>query len=138
MSSNVDGSKAAKTVIRRLRASAIFWFVIAGFQILIGLPLVLVGYGVSMIICGGWNIHASITRLKTAKSMEENPLSIYPYFSSDSFQNYTLIFLLINLFFGGIIGVSASCYDLVLRHYVIKHEDELTIGLYPGEIYGDV
>ena len=66
MSSNVEGNKASRTVIRRMRASAIFWLVIAGFQILIGLPLVLIGYGISMILCGAWNIHASVSRLKTA------------------------------------------------------------------------
>lgn len=138
MSELLDGNHAAKTVIRRLRFSVVVWIIIASFQILIGLPLILVGYGFSMIACGGWNIYASISRIKFINELKENPQMIYPYYSTRACLDHTLIFLGINLLFGGFIGVIASVYDLLIRHYVVTHAEELTIGLGMEDYYGEL
>ena len=138
MSTVLDGNAAAKTVIRRLRFSVVVWIIIASLQILIGLPLILVGYGFSMIACGAWNIYASISRIKLINEFKENPQIIYPYYAAKSCLNNTLIFLGINLLFGGVIGVFASVYDLLLRHYVVTHSEELTLGLGVEDFYGEL
>ncbi|SCW64256.1 hypothetical protein SAMN02910456_02312 [Ruminococcaceae bacterium YRB3002] len=127
---------AAKTVIRRLYFSVVIWIIIASLQILIGLPLLLVGYGVSMILCGGWNIYASVTRMRAIDAYKAHPELIYPTFEAD--LNHMLIFLGINLIFGGVIGVIASVYDLVLRDYVMKHRDELMTVNADGGVYGEL
>ena len=131
----LDGRKAAKSVITRMNISVVFWIIIAACQILGGIPLLIFGYGVSMILCGGWNIYATVSRIKTIKAFKEQPQLIYPYYESS--LNNILIFLIINVIFGGVIGVFASLYDLLLRHYVIKHGEELTIGL-AGDSYGQL
>ncbi|MBP5261061.1 MAG: hypothetical protein J6Z43_02910 [Clostridiales bacterium] len=127
MSQVIDGGAAARTVIRRMYFSVVAWFIIAGFQILFGIPLTLFGYGVSMILCGGWNIYASISRIKTINAFKAQPQLIFPYYENS--LNNMLIFLIINVIFGGVIGVFASLYDLLLRHYVMTHKEELTYGL---------
>ncbi len=132
----LDGNKAVRTVIGRMNLSVVFWFIIAGFQILAGLPLLIFGYGLSMIACGGWNIYATISRMKTINAFKAQPELIYPYFESG--LNHMLIFLIINTLFGGFIGVFASLFDILLRHYVMTHSEDLTIGLYSGSDYGQL
>ena len=132
----LDGKRAVNTVIRRLGISVVFWIIIAILQILGGLFLIIFGYGVSMILCGAWNIYASVSRIKLMDQFKANPELIYPYYERD--LNHILIFLGINLVFGGFIGVFASCYDLLIRDYVMKHREDLSIGLNSGDDYGQL
>ncbi|MBR2524033.1 MAG: hypothetical protein IKE53_06305 [Clostridiales bacterium] len=132
----LDGKRAVNTVIRRLGISVVFWIIIAILQILGGLFLIVFGYGVSMILCGAWNIYASVSRMKLMDQFKANPELIYPYYERD--LNHILIFLGINLIFGGFIGVFASCYDLLIRDYVMKHREDLSIGLNSGDDYGQL
>ena len=130
MSQVLDGGRAVRTVVRRMRVSAVVWIIIACFQILIGLPLILFGIGLSMIACGGWNIYASISRLNAADAFKKSPRLIYPYFERS--LDRIVIVLVINVIFGGVIGVIGSICDLILRSYVMSHKEDLTIGLQSG------
>ena len=126
----IDGGKTVRAVVRRMRASAVVWIIIAGFQILLGIPLLLFGIGLSMIACGGWNIYASVTRLNTADLFKREPQRIYPYYEKS--LDSIVIFLVINVLFGGVIGVIGSICDLLIRSYVVSHKEELTVGLMTG------
>lgn len=126
----LNGVRTARTVVRRMRVSAVVWIIVAVFQILLGILLIIFGIGLSMIACGGWNIYASITRFNTADAFSRDPSRIYPYFSA-SLDNM-VIFLVINVIFGGVIGIIGSICDLLLRSYVMSHKEELTIGLQSG------
>ena len=128
--------KVAKNVITGLYVSVVVWLIIASLQILFGLPLLIIGYGISMIGCGAWNIYASITRIKAIDTYKAHPELIYPYFESD--LDHILIFLGINLLLGGVIGVIASIYDLILRLYVVSHKEELLAIRSSGDIYGQL
>ena len=136
MSQVLDGNRIARKVVFRMRLSVVFWLIIATFQILFGILLILFGYGLSMIACGGWNIYASITRIRTSNLFSRNPSLIYPYWESN--LDRICIWLAINCLFGGIIGVLASVYDLVLRSFVVKHKEDLTLGLRGGGEYGSI
>jgi len=132
----LDGNRIARKVVFRMRLSVAFWLIIATFQILFGILLILFGYGLSMIACGGWNIYASISRIRTSNLFSRDPSLIYPYFESS--LDRICIWLAVNCIFGGIIGVLASVYDLVLRSFVVRHKEDLTLGLKSGGAYGIV
>ena len=136
MSQVLDGNRIARKVVFRMRLSVAFWLIIATFQILVGILLILFGYGLSMIACGGWNIYASVTRIRTSNLFSRNPSLIYPYF--ESCLDRMCIWLVINCIFGGIFGVLASVYDLVLRGFVMRHKEDLTLGLRSGAEYGSI
>lgn len=107
-----------------MRFDAGFWMVIAIFQIILGIPLILAfGYGISMIGCGIWNLYVVSQQFKRAKLFLRCPSMIYPYFRDS--LNAILIMIAVNFFLGGAIGVLGGLYDLSVRSYVMKHENEL-------------
>ncbi|MBO4241955.1 MAG: hypothetical protein J5883_01600 [Clostridiales bacterium] len=119
-----------KRVVSKMRFDAGCWMVIAIFQIVLGIPLILVfGYGISMILCGIWNLYAVSQQYKRAKTFLKYPSMIYPYFRDS--LNAILIMIAVNFFFGGIIGVIGGLYDLSVRDYVLKHEKELKAACAP-------
>jgi len=70
------------------------------------------------IIGGAWNIYAGISRLKMAdrisvrdQTVPESFVSVWPY----------IVFGLINLLFGGVIGVLIVGVDLYVRDRVLKN-----------------
>ena len=100
----------SKTLSDREKISAIIWLVIG------------IGQCLSMVlfISGAWNIYASITRFKQAKAVLNPWKGIVGNY--ESWMTNIIIGLVINLIFGGVIGVAGSLYDMfVVRNYVLEN-----------------
>jgi hypothetical protein len=124
-------NQATAAIARRNRTSASIWTVIGILQILIGLPLLLIGYGVVLIIIGIWNLYVSSTKRKMAQQIEscnhpQTGAAIVNAF--DRSLAMTVIFIFINLIFGGVIGVIGNLYDLGTRSEVMRNK--LMFGVY--------
>lgn len=115
-SSSLTKEDAYKKLAEHEKNSAIIWFVIAAIQILIGCFTYY-----TPVLVGAWNIYAGITRMKYSKSLLEMPSGVYEYFEKQGTSN--IVFLIINLFLGGIIGAIASAYDIYIRKFVMDNKD---------------
>ncbi len=98
------------------KISAIVWFVIAGLQIIIGI----FSYYAPILI-GLWNIYAGLSRLKYSKLLEGTPEGVYEYFKKQGTSN--IVFLVLNIFLGGLIGGIAAGFDIYIRKYVMDNEE---------------
>lgn len=105
-----DLQTVTKTLSDREKISAIIWIIIGALQIICCVTL----------IAGGWNIYAGIMSLKRANNvLQPWPGIVKSY--EDSLTSM-IIGLVINLLFGGVIGVAGSIYDLLaIRDYVLKN-----------------
>lgn len=108
--------EAYKKLAELEKISAVIWFVIAGLQIIIGLFTYF-----TPVLVGAWNIYAGVTRMKYSKSLTEMPRGVYEYFEKQGTSN--IIFLVINLFLGGVIGAAASAYDIYIRKFVMDNKE---------------
>lgn len=92
------------------KMSGIVWLIIGIVQI-----CTLVG-----VICGIWNIIASTSRLKYSKELLTKPNGIVERFENQLTE--IVIIMVLNIFFGAIIGVIGSVIDLFVRNYVIENK----------------
>lgn len=115
-SSSLTKADAYKKLAEYEKNSAIIWFVIAAIQIIVGCFTYF-----TPVLVGAWNIYAGITRMKYSKSLLETPEGVYDYFEKQGTSN--IIFLVINIFLGGVIGAIASAYDIYIRKFVIDNKD---------------
>lgn len=105
-------NEVSKTLSEREKISAIVWLVIGICQCL----------SIVLIFCGVWNIYASIKRFKHAEAVLTPWRGIVN--SYDKWMSNIIIGLVINLIFGGVIGVAGSLYDLfMVRSYVLDNKD---------------
>lgn len=117
-----------KTIANLVLVSAIIWLLIAVYQIVVGLVLLVFGVGIATLGCGGWNIYACIRNFKHAEyvrncnSIPQAQSIVQAY---DNSLGNIIIFLFLNLFLGGGLGVVGAIFDLILRAYVLKHRTEL-------------
>lgn len=115
-------------IANMITADAVIWLLIAIYQILIGLLLLIFGIGFVTLACGGWNIYACISNFKHAKyvrncsTVEQGQAIVASY---DRALTSNIIFLFVNLFLGGGLGVAGAIFDLILRSYVLKHREAL-------------
>ncbi len=107
----------------RLRTCATIWLVIGIIQICVGLPLICVGYGILPVALGIWNIVQSNKKKNLAIYFNQNPVGIVNYFDNEG--TMLIVFLIINLFAGAIIGVVASIYELIVRNDALSYRREL-------------
>ena len=101
----------SQTLSAREKIAAIIWLIIGIFQCL----------SCVFIISGAWNIYASITRFKQAKLV----LTPWPGIVNnyDKWISSIIYGIVINVLFGGLIGVAGSIYDLVaIRGYVLSNK----------------
>lgn len=109
MSENL--SNVTKSLSEKEKVSAIIWLVIGIMQCL----------SFAFIISGAWNIYAAVTRFKQSKLV----LNPWPGIvdSYDKWMTSIIISIVINVIFGGVIGVAGSLYDLfVIRNYVLSNK----------------
>ncbi|MCM1113892.1 MAG: zinc ribbon domain-containing protein [Clostridium sp.] len=92
------------------KTSGIIWLVIGIIQI-----CTLVGA-----ICGIWNIIAACSRLKYGNELLKKPKDVINNFENQLAQ--IIIIMILNIFFGAIIGVVGSIFDLFVRNYVIENK----------------
>ena len=115
--------RTAASVLTGLTAATVIWLIIGIVQIFIGLVTLLFGYGIGVLFCSVWNIVWSIKQFGYIKKMKNREMSIVSY--ADANFTTAVIFIFINLIFGGIIGVVASAADTIALANIRKHRDEL-------------
>ena len=99
-----------KSLSSRERIAAILWLVIG------------IGQVCSVIFCitGFWNIYASITRFKRANQVLTPWRGIVTTYDKE--LTGSIICIVVNLIFGGVIGIAGAIYDIVaVRGYVLKN-----------------
>ena len=105
-----DLQQVTKTLSDREKTSAIIWLIIGILQCL----------SCALIIAGAWNIYAAVTRFKQSEAvLKPWPGIVNAY---DKWQSNIIISLVINLIFGGIIGIAGNLYDMfAVRSYVLDN-----------------
>ncbi len=121
-------NRVTNTISTLVTISAVIWILIAIYQIIVGFVLLIFGVGIVTLGCGGWNIYACIKNFKHA-GFVRNCDSVYRaqriVKSYEDSLGSTIIFLFVNLFLGGGLGVIGAIFDLILRAYVLKHRAEI-------------
>lgn len=116
----------------RVQTNAVVWLLIALYQILAGIPLAVAGYGVLMIACGVWNIVQCAKDFKFSKQIracDNIVLARSIIHVIDRSKGGTIVFLFINLFLGGVLGVIGCILWLALRSKALDRAPEM--GVYP-------
>lgn len=96
------------------KTSGIIWLIIGIVQL-----CTVVG-----VLCGVWNIFAAISRLNMSKAL----LRDQTQFDTDIYTKYErqlpsiIIILVLNIFFGAVIGIVGSIFDLFVRNYVMENK----------------
>lgn len=105
-------ANAAKTLSEREKLAAIIWLVVGICQCL----------SIACIIAGVWNIYVAITRFKQAEAVKNPwPGLVDAY---DKWMTNIIISIVINIVFGGVIGVIGALYDLFgVRSYVLDNKE---------------
>lgn len=115
---------------RRVQANGFLWLLIALYQIIAGIFLIAVGYGIPMLACGLWNIVQSIKDFRFAKQIrtcDNHNLAQSIVQVIDRSKSNTILFLFINLFLGGVLGVIGCIFWLALRSRVLDRAPELGV-----------
>ncbi len=112
-----------QTALHKLNVSATIWLIIGIYQIVVGIPLACVGYGLLTLGLGIWNLVQVNTMKKNITFFQQNPHELVPYYEGESTK--IIIFLFLNLFLGAFFGVIASIYELTTKNYILNHRHEL-------------
>ena len=115
---------------RRVQANGIVWFLIALYQIIVGIFLTGVGYGFAMIACGVWNIVQSMLDLRFSKQILHCDNDAYAHAiiqSIDHSKGVTILFLFLNLAIGGVLGVVGCIFWLALRSKALDRAPEMGV-----------
>ena len=103
--------QTVKTLSEREMISGIVWIIIGALQC-----LSMVG-----IICGAYNIYVAVLTLKRSKQVLNPWPGIVQFY--DSWLTSIIICIVMNVLFGGVIGVVGALYDLfALRGYVLSNK----------------
>lgn len=108
--------EAYKKLAEYEKTAAIIWFVIAALQIIGG---IFTYY--TPVLVGCWNIYTGVQRIKHSKTLADMPAGIYEYYEKQGTAN--IIFLVVNIILGGLIGGIASGYDIYIRSFVMKNKE---------------
>lgn len=108
--------EAYKKLAEYEKTAAIIWFVIAALQIIGG---IFTYY--TPVLVGCWNIYTGVQRIKHSKTLADMPSGIYAYYEKQGTAN--IIFLVVNIILGGLIGGIASGYDIYIRSFVMKNKE---------------
>jgi hypothetical protein len=124
-----------EVLIRRMadfeKVSGILWICLAAIQII----------SVIGIIAGIWNLFAGISRLGISRKIVIRSPEV-----PDSYRGITQLIIigLVNLFFGGVIGVAFVAFDFYIRDLVLKNRHLFGGGavpapqpIYPQELRSD-
>ena len=117
------GEPAEMTLSRRigeyLHVSGVIWIVLGILQII----------SIFGIIAGAWNIYAGITRFRAADLATSRD-----YRTVKCFENISglVVIAIINLLFGGVIGLILVGFDFFIRDKIIKNAHLFTFGLPTG------
>ena len=114
----LDRNTVLQNISNKEKTGGIIWIVVASLQLLIGLT-----YNWVTLLIGIWNLMMGITTITNAGKMEQRANNIVEAYE----KNLTniIIFLVVNIFIGGLIGVIGAIYDLVVRNYVLNNRNVL-------------
>jgi hypothetical protein len=123
---DIPVEKHTRAVVSRLArmevTAGIIWIIIGTLQIAAFLPsLVLFGYGFLLLFVGIWNIYWAIQRFNISRIIESRAPGI-PH-AYEEHLSMIILFIFINLFLGGVIGVFGCFYDLFVRSQVLQHRE---------------
>jgi hypothetical protein len=118
-----DSARAIVTGIARMEVTAgVIWIIIGVIQLCAFLPfLFLFGYGFALLFVGIWNIYWAIRRFNLSKILESGAPGIPAAY--EQHLSMIILFIFINLFLGGVIGVFGCFYDLYVRSQVLQHRE---------------
>ena len=121
----LDRNTVLQNIRNKENVGGIIWIVVASIQLLIGLT-----YNWVTLLIGIWNLIMGITTITNAGKMEQRANNIVEAYE----KNLTniIIFLVVNIFIGGIIGVIGAIYDLVVRNYVLNNRNVLLGNVNPS------
>lgn len=108
-----DGSRVIAIIADYEKASAVIWLIIGILQIL----------SLVLIIAGIWNIYAATTRFKIAPIIRARDARIPAAFESIT---GLIVFAVLNLVLGGVIGVLFVAFDFYIRHLVLENRHLFT------------
>ncbi|MDE6470795.1 MAG: zinc ribbon domain-containing protein [Eubacterium sp.] len=108
--------EAFKKLAEYEKTAAIIWFVIAAVQIIGGMFTYF-----TPVLVGLWNIYIGVSRMKYSKSLSEMPDGVYENFEKQGTSN--IIFLIVNIVLGGLIGGIALGFDIYIRKFVMDNEE---------------
>ena len=101
----------------KMKISSTIWLILGIYQCVIGLPLIMFfGYGLTTIGLGIWNIIQSMKKKKMAEQYYRDPTGIVA--AMESSQTLVIVFLILNVLFGGLLGVAGAVYDLTIISFV--------------------
>jgi hypothetical protein len=118
-----EATQAIITRIARMEVTAgVIWIIIGVLQICAFVPfLFLFGYGFALLFVGIWNIYWAIRRFTISKIIESRARGIPAAY--EQHLSMIILFIFINLFLGGVIGVFGCFYDLYVRSQVLQHRN---------------
>lgn len=116
--SSNDKKHVLRIIANKEQTSGIIWFIIGILQVIVGLC----GLWTAILI-GGWNIFWGSSRIGNAKDIENRQDTLVRDY--DSSLATCIIFILLNIFIGGLLGVVGAIYDLFTRNYVLQNQDIL-------------
>ena len=111
-------------LLSRMKFTFGVWVAIVVYQYIAGLFSLIIGYGVVMIGCAIWNTKCLVTMSRNIKYFSRTPVGLYRYYES---QDSLLLFALINLFFGGVLGALGCLTTYADRNYAMKNKEALLI-----------
>ena len=112
----MDRNAVLQKISGKEKVGGIIWIVVASIQLMIGLAVNWV-----IMIIGIWNFIIGIMRIVNAGKMDERADTIVEQYEKDLVN--IIIFLIVNIFIGGLIGVAGAIFDLVTRNYVMNNKN---------------
>lgn len=111
------GMRVVENICAKEWISFWIWIVIACIQVLIGFTLTS-AWGAAL-----WNFFVCASIYQYIKKIQAYPVGIYTHYSDSLFS--IILFIGINLFAGGVIGIVGCIYDLTIRSYVMGNKEVL-------------
>ena len=112
----MDRNTILQNISNKEKIGGIIWVVVSVIQLLIGLS-----FNWVILILGIWNLIVGITRINDASKMEQRANNIVNVYEKS--LTSLIIFIVLNILMGGIIGVIGAIYDLTVRSYVLDNRD---------------
>ena len=112
----MDRNTVLQNISNKEKIGGIIWVVISVIQLLIGLS-----FNWVILILGIWNLIVGITRINNASKIEQRANNIVDVYEKS--LTSLIIFIVLNILIGGIIGVIGAIYDLTVRSYVLDNRD---------------
>ncbi len=112
----MDRNTVLQNISNKEKIGGIIWVVISVIQLLIGIT-----FNWVITILGIWNLIAGLTRISDSYKIEQRANNIVDVYEKS--LTSLIIFIVLNILIGGIIGVIGAIYDFTVRSYVLDNRD---------------